>query len=58
MGFLLGSLAVRPLVQIGKFRAFQPWKKDSRPAWIFIWAHTFADLYGFGSGLGLGGTGG
>lgn len=27
MGFLLGSLAVRPLVQIGKLRAFQPWKK-------------------------------
>lgn len=27
MGFLLGSLGVRPLVQIGKFRAFQPWKK-------------------------------
>lgn len=27
MGFLLGSLAVRPLVQIGKLRALQPWKK-------------------------------
>lgn len=27
LGFLLGSLAVRPLVQIGKFRALQPWKK-------------------------------
>jgi sulfoxide reductase heme-binding subunit YedZ len=27
MGFLLGSLAVRPLVQIGKQRTFQPWKK-------------------------------
>jgi sulfoxide reductase heme-binding subunit YedZ len=27
MGFLLGSLGVRPLVQIGRFRAFQPWKK-------------------------------
>ncbi|HYX36950.1 MAG TPA: ferric reductase-like transmembrane domain-containing protein [Oligoflexus sp.] len=25
--FLLGSLAVRPLVQIGKLRALQPWKK-------------------------------
>jgi sulfoxide reductase heme-binding subunit YedZ len=28
MGFLLGSLAVRPLVQIGKFRALQSWKKS------------------------------
>jgi sulfoxide reductase heme-binding subunit YedZ len=27
MGFLLGSLAVRPLVQIGKLRALQSWKK-------------------------------
>lgn len=27
MGFLLASLAVRPLVQIGKLRALQPWKK-------------------------------
>jgi DMSO/TMAO reductase YedYZ heme-binding membrane subunit len=43
MGFLLGSLAVRPLVQIGKLRAFQPWKK-------------ILGLLGFfyGSRLGLG----
>jgi sulfoxide reductase heme-binding subunit YedZ len=27
MGFLLGSLGVRPLVQIGKLRMLQPWKK-------------------------------
>ncbi len=27
LGFLFASLAVRPLVQIGKFRALQPWKK-------------------------------
>jgi sulfoxide reductase heme-binding subunit YedZ len=27
MGFLLGSLAVRPLVQLGKFRALHAWKK-------------------------------
>jgi sulfoxide reductase heme-binding subunit YedZ len=27
MNFLLGSLAVRPLVQIGKLRALQSWKK-------------------------------